>query len=95
MRTEVYLFEQVALSLCTIHLYRVVRSRDHGDLSRQNPFDRASLSNEKLKILRRNLMRLTKSLMKLEELNQNTINNNAKGSQLMMLRKNMIQFRMI
>ncbi len=46
MRTEVYTTVQVALSLCTIHLYRVVRSSDHGDLSRRNLSDHASLSNE-------------------------------------------------
>ena len=27
-------------------MYRVVRSSDHGDLSRKSPFDHASLSNE-------------------------------------------------
>jgi hypothetical protein len=41
-------------------------------------------------------MRLTKSLMKLEEQNSNTINNNMKGSQLMTFRMNfVIQLRMI
>ena len=41
-------------------------------------------------------MRLTKSLMKLEEKNYNTINNNMKGSQLMTFRMNfVIQLRMI
>ena len=41
-------------------------------------------------------VRLTKSLMKLEEQNSNTINNNMKGSQLMTFRMNfVIQLRMI
>jgi hypothetical protein len=35
-------------------------------------------------------MRLTKSLMKLEEQNKNTINNNMKGSQLMTFRMNFV-----
>ena len=33
-------------SLCTIQVYRVVRSSDHGDLSRKKSFDHAGLSNE-------------------------------------------------
>ena len=41
-------------------------------------------------------VRLTKSLMKLEEQNSNTIKNNIKGSQLMTFRMNfVIQLRMI
>ena len=40
-------------------------------------------------------MGLTKSLMELEELNQITINNNVKGSQLKRLRRIVIQLRMI
>ena len=41
-------------------------------------------------------MRLTRSLMKFEEQNSNTINNNMNGSQLMTFRMNfVIQLRMI
>ena len=36
----------LAVSLCTVHLYSAVRSSDHGDLSRKNLFDHASLSNK-------------------------------------------------
>ena len=43
---------------------------------------------KKLEMLRRNLMRLTKSLTELEELNANTIKNHEKSSQLMTFRRN-------
>ena len=69
MRTEVYTIVQVALSLCTIQLYRVVRSSDHGDLSRKNPFDHASLSDEETRDVKKKLDEIDKSLMKLDELN--------------------------
>ena len=36
----------LAVSLCTVHLYRAVRSSDHGDLSRKNLFDHADLSHK-------------------------------------------------
>ena len=39
-------YRQVPLSLCTIHVYSVVRSSDHGNLSRKNTFDHMSLSNK-------------------------------------------------
>ena len=60
MRTEVYTIVQVALSLCTIQLYRVVRSSDHGDLSRQNPFDHASLSDEETRDVKKKLDEIDK-----------------------------------
>jgi hypothetical protein len=56
-------------SLCTIQVYRVVRSSDHGDLSRKNPLTMHVCPKKKLVTLRRNLMRLTKRLMKLEDQN--------------------------
>ena len=56
-------------SLCTIQVYRVVRSSDHGDLSRKNPLTMQVCPMKKLVTLRRNSMRLTKRLMKLEEQN--------------------------
>ena len=56
-------------SLCAIKVYRVVRSSDHGDLSRKNPLTMRVCPMKKLLTLRRNLMRLTKILMKLEEQN--------------------------
>ena len=60
MHTEVYTIVQVALSLCTIQLYRVVRSSDHGDLSRQNAVDRASLSNEETRDIKKELDEIDK-----------------------------------
>ena len=60
MRTEVYTIVQVALSLCTIQLYRVVRSSDHGDLSRKNPFDHASLSDEETRDVKKKLDEIDK-----------------------------------
>ncbi len=59
MCTEVHTFVQVAL-----FLYGVVRSSDHGDLSRKKPFDHASLSNEETRVVKKELelMRLTKSM---------------------------------
>ena len=61
MRTKVYTVEHVALSLCTIHcMYRVVRSSDHGDLSRQNPVDRASLSNKETRDIKKELDEIDK-----------------------------------
>ena len=36
----------MGLSLCTVQMYGAVRSRDHGDLSRKNTIDHASLSIE-------------------------------------------------
>ena len=39
----------LAVSLCTVHVYSAVRSSDHGDLSRKNLFDHASLSNKETK----------------------------------------------
>ena len=85
----------LAVSLCTVHLYRAVRSSDHGDLSRKIPLTMRVCPIKKLLMFRRNLMGLTKSLMELEELNQITINNNVKGSQLKRLRRIVIQLRMI
>ena len=60
MRTEVYTIVQVALSLCTIQLYRVVRSSDHGDLSRKNPFDHASLSDKETRDVKKKLDEIDK-----------------------------------
>jgi hypothetical protein len=60
LRTEVYTIVQVALSLCTIQLYRVVRSSDHGDLSRKNPFDHASLSDEETRDVKKKLDEIDK-----------------------------------
>jgi|TARA_B110000977_G_scaffold57999_1_gene78843 hypothetical protein len=56
----VYTIVQVALSLCTIQLYRVVRSSDHGDLSRKNPFDHASLSDEETRDVKKKLDEIDK-----------------------------------
>ena len=55
-----YTIVQVALSLCTIQLYRVVRSSDHGDLSRKNPFDHASLSDEETRDVKKKLDEIDK-----------------------------------
>ena len=55
-----YTIVQVALSLCTIQLYRVVRSSDHGDLSRKNPFDHASLSDEETRDVKKELDEIDK-----------------------------------
>ena len=60
MCTEVYTFVPVALSMCTIQVYRVVRSSDHGDLSRRNPFDHASLSNEETTDIKKELDEIDK-----------------------------------
>ena len=60
MRTEVYTIVQVALSLCTIQLFIVVRSSDHGDLSRKNPFDHASLSDEETRDVKKKLDEIDK-----------------------------------
>ena len=76
-------------------MYRVVRSSDHGDLSRRNPFDHASLSNEETRDVKKELDEIDKKFDGAEELNANTINNYEKSSQLMMFRRNMIQLRMI
>ena len=86
---------EVALTLCTVQLYGAVISSDHRDLSRKNPFDHASLSNKETGDVSKALLGLTTSLMKLEDLNQNTFNNNGKGSQLKRFRRIMIQLRMI
>ena len=58
---------------CTIQVYRVVRSCDHRDLSRNSLLTMQVCPMKRLKRLRRNLMRLRKSLMKLEELNLKSI----------------------
>ena len=76
-------------------MYRVVRSSDHGDLSRRNPFDHASLSNEETRDVKKELDEIDKKFDGAEELNANTINNYEKSSQLMTFRRNMIQLRMI
>ena len=55
-----YTFEQVASSQFTIQLYIVVRSSDHGDLSRQNPVDHASLSNEETRDIKKELDEIDK-----------------------------------
>ena len=55
-----YTIVQEALSLCTIQLYRVVRSSDHGDLSRKNPFDHASLSDEETRDVKKELDEIDK-----------------------------------
>ena len=55
-----YTVVQVALSLCTIQVYRVVRSSDHWDLSRRNPFDHASLSNEETTDIKKELDEIDK-----------------------------------
>ena len=69
-------------------MYRVVRSSDHGDLSRRNPFDHASLSNEETKEVKKELDEIDKKFDGAEELNANTINNHEKSSQLMTFRRN-------
>ena len=76
-------------------MYRVVRSSDHEDLSRRNPFDNASLSNEETRDVKKELDEIDKKFDGAEELNANTINNYEKSSQLMTFRRNMIQLRMI
>ena len=50
-----YTVAQVALSLCTIQVYRVVRSSDHGDLFRRYPFYHASFSNEETTDIKKEL----------------------------------------
>jgi hypothetical protein len=60
LRTEVYTIVQVALSLCTIQLYIVFRSSDPGDLSRKNPFDHASLSDESTRDVKKELDEIDK-----------------------------------
>jgi hypothetical protein len=78
-------------------VYRVVRSSDHGDLSRKKTLTMQVCPMKKLVTLRRNSMRLTKRLKKFEEQNEITItiNNNMKVSQLMMFRMNVIKLRLI
>ncbi len=58
---------------CTIQVYRVVRSCDHRDLSRNSLLTMRVCPMKRLKRLRRNLLRLRKSLMKLAELNLKSI----------------------
>ena len=41
-------------------MYRVVRSSDHGDLSRRIPFDHASLSNEETRDVKKELDEIDK-----------------------------------
>ena len=60
-------------------MYRVVRSSDHGDVSRRNPFDHASLSNEETRDIKKELDEIDKKFEK----------------KLMTFRRNMIQLRMI
>ena len=55
-----YTFVQVALSLCTIQLYRVVKSGDHGDLSRKNSFDHVTVSNEETRVVNKELDEIDK-----------------------------------
>ena len=69
-------------------MYRVVRSSDHGDLTRRNPFDNASLSNEETRDVKKELDEIDKKLDGAEELNANKINNHEKSSQLMAFRRN-------
>ena len=68
----------------TIQVYRVVRSSDHGDLSRRNPFDNASLSNKETRDAKKELDEIDKKFDAAAELNANKINNNhEKSLQLM------------
>ena len=58
------------------------------DLSRRNPFDHASLSNEETRDVKKELVEIEKKFDGAEELNANTINNHEKSSQLMTFRRN-------
>ena len=67
----------------TIQVYRVVKSSDHGDLSRRNPFDHTSLSNKETRDAKKELDEIDKKFDGAAELNANKINNHEKSLQLM------------
>ena len=80
--------------LCAKKVYRVVRSSDHGDLSRKKTFDNAGLSNEETGDVKEELDEIDKKDEKVLGTKLTTINNNMKGSQLMTFRMNVIQLRL-
>ena len=45
-------------------MFIVVRSSDHGDMSRRNPFDHASLSNEETRYVKKELDEIDKKFDK-------------------------------
>ena len=50
-------------------MYRVVRSSDHGDLSRRNPFDHASFSIKENRDVKKELDEIDKNFDKAWEVN--------------------------
>ena len=54
-RREKFVFQFHGTVQCILQVYRVFRSSDHGELSRKNPFDHVSLSEEETRDIKKEL----------------------------------------